>query len=102
MQVKRSDPQNDYHHGQNYYEQYFSKRIVLAQLICKLYKTIKFLRMFSCKQGQTGGSNITKKMVWWINFCNSYKDDCKNNCSNRPVPTFQERTLREKEGKAAN
>ena len=25
----------------------------------------KFPRMFSCKQGQTSGSNITKKMFWW-------------------------------------
>ena len=34
--------------------------------------------MFSCKQGQTSGSNITKKkaMVEW--FCNNYKDYYNN------------------------
>ena len=37
--------------------------------------------MFSCKQGQTSGSNITKKMLWWNNFCNSYKGFYKKNCS---------------------
>ena len=30
--------------------------------------------MFSCKQGQTSGSNITKKIFWWNYFCNNYKD----------------------------
>ena len=25
----------------------------------------KQIRMFSCKQGQTTGSNIAKKMFWW-------------------------------------
>ena len=42
----------------------------------KNYKTIslqsKFLRMFSCEQGQTSGSNITKQMFWWNYFCNNY------------------------------
>ena len=37
---------------------------------CKDYKTIslqsKFLRIFSCKQGQTSGSSIINKMLWWI------------------------------------
>ena len=37
--------------------------------------------MFSCKQGQTSGSNITKKMFWWNNFCNNYRDHYKNHCS---------------------
>ena len=37
--------------------------------------------MFSCNQGQTSGSNITKKMLWWNYFCNNYKDYYKNNCS---------------------
>ena len=37
--------------------------------------------MFSCKQGQTSGSNITKKMFWWNYFCMNYKDYYKNNCS---------------------
>ena len=32
-------------------------------------------------QGQTSGSNITKKMLWWNYFCNNYKDYYKNNCS---------------------
>ena len=30
--------------------------------------------MFSCKEGQTSGSNITKKMLRWNYFCNNYKD----------------------------
>ena len=38
----------------------------------KNYKRItlqsKFLGLFSCKQGQTSGSNITKKMFWWNFF----------------------------------
>ena len=37
--------------------------------------------MFSCKQGQASGSNITKKMLWWNYLCNKYKDYYKNNCS---------------------
>ena len=37
--------------------------------------------MFSCKQGQTSGSNITKKMLWWNYFCNNYKDYYINKCS---------------------
>ena len=37
--------------------------------------------MFSCKQGQTSGSNITKKMFWWNDFCNSYVDYYKRKCS---------------------
>ena len=28
--------------------------------------------MFSCKEGHTSGSNITKKMFWWNSFCNNY------------------------------
>ena len=68
------------------YKTNFSKIIVLAQFIfCKNYKTIsfqsKFLRMFSCKQGQTSGSNITKNMFWWNSCCNNYKDYYKNNGS---------------------
>ena len=27
-----------------------------------------FLRMFSCKHGQTSGSNITMKLLWWNYF----------------------------------
>ena len=38
--------------------------IVLAQLICKNYKTISLQSKFSRKQGQTTGGNITKKMFW--------------------------------------
>ena len=30
--------------------------------------------MFCCKQGQTSGSNITKRMFWWNCFCSNYKD----------------------------
>ena len=37
--------------------------------------------MFSSKQGQTSGSNITKKMFWWNYFCDKYRDYYKNNCS---------------------
>ena len=37
--------------------------------------------MFSCKKGQTSGSNITKKMLWWNYFCNNHKDYYKNDCS---------------------
>ena len=37
--------------------------------------------MFSCKQEQTSGSNITKKMLWWNYFCSNYTDYYKNNCS---------------------
>ena len=52
----------------------------------KNYETIslqsKFLRMFSCKQGQTSGSNIAKKMFWWNSFCSNFKDCYKINCSN--------------------
>ena len=36
--------------------------------------------MFSCKQGQTSGSNIAKKMFWWI-FFKFYKDYYKINRS---------------------
>ena len=28
--------------------------------------------MFSCKQGQTSGSNIAKKMFWWNYFCTNF------------------------------
>ena len=45
-----------------------------------LYKAI-FLRMFSCKQGQTSCNNITKKMFWWIIFVIITKIVTKNNCS---------------------
>ena len=34
--------------------------------------------MFSCKQGQTSRSNITKKMFRWNDFCKDYKDYYKN------------------------
>ena len=30
--------------------------------------------MFSCKQEQISGSNITKKMFWWNYFRNNHKD----------------------------
>ena len=58
-----------YHCGQNNYQIYFSKIIVLAQnnfvKIAKqsLYKANSFV--FSCKQGKATGSNITDKMFWW-------------------------------------
>ena len=37
--------------------------------------------MFSCKQGQTSVSNITKNMFWWNRFCNNYKDYYTNKSS---------------------
>ena len=48
---------------------------------CAIILQSKFLRMFSCKQGQSSGSNITKKMLWWNHFCNHDKDYYKNKCS---------------------
>ena len=72
----------------NYYKKFkttLQKELFWHNLFCKNYKTIslqsKFLHIFSCKQGQTSGSNVTKKMLWWNYFCNNYKDFTTNNCS---------------------
>ena len=58
---------------------YPCKRNGLARLCSNFYKMItlqsEFLRMFSCKQGRTSGSNTRKKIFWWHNsFINNYKD----------------------------
>ena len=137
----------EYHRGPNQYKNYFSKRIVLAQLIlwklqnnpptlaflkkkqgkppkkarvflfAETLKSLekgrksaqkkkgksennkskenekkqglegqgslqsKFLRMLSCKQVQTSGSNIYKENVLVELICNNDKDCYKNNCS---------------------
>ena len=53
--------------------------------LCKNYKTIslqsKFLRMFSRKQGQTNGSNTTKKMLWWNYFAKKKQRLLQKKCS---------------------
>ena len=63
----------------------FTEEVFWHSEFCKKnYKTITlectFLRMLSCKQWQTSGSNITKKMFWWKSFYNNVKDYYKNKC----------------------
>ena len=55
------------------------------KFVVKKYKTSslqsKFLRMLSCKYGQTSGGNLRKTMFWWNHVCSTYKDHYKNTCS---------------------
>ena len=44
-------------------------------------KQIAWLVFFQ-KKGHASGNNIAKKIFWWNNFCNSYKDYYKRKCSN--------------------
>ena len=59
-------------------KKYFTEVLFRHSYFRNSYKAItlqsKFLRMFSCKQGRTSGSNITKNMFWWNYFCNKHKD----------------------------
>ena len=74
-----------YHRGQNYHKKYFSKIIVLAQLILQKLQSYLFTKqslfMFLANRDKPVAATETKKMFWWSYFCNHYKDYYKNHCS---------------------